>query len=199
MELKSAIEFIKPLSGVEALVQMKKQAHEVERLEQEFGRELPAELKEYISEYAPKGEICFMGVGNPIDLYAVDGLGKQQDGYNFNPVSNEPIEGWPDEWFMLGSEGGDPIVYDLDEQEVLKMEHGMGDWESGEVIADSIGQFLACAGVMNQALTAFEDEPILDDDEGFCLAPKAAAWCFPKIKEIARDYYDEWCSVFENA
>ena len=63
------------------------------------------------------------------------------------------------------------------------MAHGIGDWGSGEIIADSIGQFILCATALNFALTKFENEAIIDDENGFCLAESASEWYFKNMKE----------------
>src|SRR5689334_19491519 len=100
------------------------------RLAAEFGRELPAELVTYLDTVAPTEEVDFRTVGNPLYLYGLDRLGAHQDGYNWNSVTNKAIEDWPAGFFMLGDEGGDPVLIDLDHPEsgVQKLWHGQGDW-----------------------------------------------------------------------
>jgi hypothetical protein len=171
------------------------------RLAAEFGRELPADLITYLDTIAPAEVVDFSTVGNPLCLYGLDRLGVYQDGYNWNSVSNEPIDGWPGGFFLLGDEGGDPVLLDLDQPElgIQKLWHGQGDWETGDTMADTIGQFLLCSAALHHALTSFEEERIIDDERGLNLAPQAAAWLFPRMKTWAGPYYEAWCSAFENA
>jgi hypothetical protein len=171
------------------------------RLAAEFGRALPAELVTYLDTVAPAGEMGFRTVGNPFYLYGPDRLGVHQDGYNWNSVSNRPIDDWPAGFFMLGDEGGDPVLLDLDHpgRGVQKLWHGQGDWETGATVADTIGQFLLCSAALHHALAAFEEECIVDDERGFNLAPQASAWLFPRLKTWAGPYYEAWVEPFDNA
>jgi hypothetical protein len=91
-------------------------------------------------------------------------------------------------------------LLDLDdpEMDVQKLWHGEGDWETGSMVADSLGQFLLCSAALHHAFTAFEEERIIDDARGFNLAPQAAAWLFPRMKTWVGPHYGAWCSVFDN-
>jgi len=171
------------------------------RLAAEFGRELPPELVTYLDTVAPAAEVAFRTVGNPLYLYGLDQLGVRQPGYNWNPVTNAPIEDWPPGFFLLGDEGADPVLLDLDRPElgIQKLGHGEGDWETGGTMADTLGQFLLCSAALHHALTAFEAEWLIDDERGFNLAPQAAAWLFPRMRTWAGPYYQAWCSAFDNA
>lgn len=171
------------------------------RLAAEFGRELPAELVSYLDTVAPAEEVDFRTVGNPLYLYGLDRLGVHQDGYNWNSLTNTAIEGWPAGLFLLCDEGADPVVLDLDQPElgIQKRWHGAGNWDTGETMADTIAQFLLCSAALHHALTAFEEDVIVDDEHGFNLAPQAAAWLFPRMKSWAGPHYGAWCSVFDNA
>ncbi|MBF9221278.1 SMI1/KNR4 family protein [Hymenobacter ruricola] len=171
------------------------------RLAVEFGRELPAELVTYLDAIAPAEEVDFSTIGNPLYLYGLDRLGVRQDGYNWNSVTNKEILGWPAGFFLLGDEGADPVLIDLDHpgQGIQKRRHGAGNWETGDTLAATIGQFLLCSAALHHALTAFEEDPFVDDERGFNLAPQAAAWLFPRLKTWAGPYYAAWCSDFDNA
>ena len=171
------------------------------RLAAEFGRELPTELVTYLDTVAPAEEVGFSTVGNPFYLYGLNRLGVRQPGYNWNPVTNALITDWPAGFFLLGDEGADPVLLDLDQPGlgIQKQMHGAGDWNTGETVADTIGQFLLCSAALHHALKAFEQEPIVDDERGFNLAPQAAAWLFPRMKTWAGPYYPAWCSTFDNA
>lgn len=171
------------------------------RLAAEFGRELPAELVTYLDTVAPVADVDFWTVGNPFYLYGLGRLGTHQDGYSWNSVTSTAIEDWSAGFFLLGDEGGDPVLLDLDHPElgIRKLWHGQDDWETGDTLADTIGQLLLCSAALHHALTAFEEERIIDDERGFNLAPQAAAWLFPRLKIWAGPYYQAWCEPFDNA
>lgn len=163
----------------------------------------PAELEQYLRDYAPESGVDFTQVGNPIELWPLERMSWHLPGYNFNPVENQPIDDWDENWFLIADEGADPIMVDLSEQghlsPVYRAMHGAGCWEF-EPIADSIGQFLLCAAAMHHALDEMDiEEPVQDDDLGFNLCEDAAKWLFPFIRRHATEYQDEWLSVFDNA
>ena len=171
------------------------------RLAAEFNQEFPAELVTYLDMVVPAQEVAFDTVSNPLYLYGLDRLGVRQPGYNWNPVTSAPIEDWPASFFLLGDEGADPVLLDLDRPErgIQKMRHGEGNWETGDTVAGTLGQFLLCSAALHHALTAFEEDVIIDDERGFNLASLAAAWLFPRMKTWAGPHYGAWCAVFDNA
>ncbi len=171
------------------------------RLAAEFGRPFPADLVAYLDTYAPAEGVEFDTVGNPLNLYGLDQLGVRQPGYSWNPTTSTPLGGWPASFFLLGDEGADPVLLDLDQPElgIQKLWHGEGDWATGDPVADTLGQFLLCSAALHHALHAFEDEPLVDDARGFRLAPAAAAWLLPRLKTWAGPHYRTWATVFANA
>lgn len=171
------------------------------RLSAEFGRPLPPDLVIYLDTVAPAEEVEFATVGNSLYLYGLDRLGARQPGYSWDPTTDAPLESWPADFFLLGDEGADPVVLDLDQPKagIQKLLHGAGSWETGATVADTLGQFLLCSAALHHALTAFEDEPLVDDARGFNLAPQAAAWLFPRLKAWAGPYYAAWSAAFDNA
>ncbi len=76
--------------------------------------------------------------------------------------------------------------------------HGAGAW-SFFPVADSISQFLLVAAARDHALQHItDDDPCIDDENGFNLHADAAAWLFPRVREWAPAYYDYWLEAFEN-
>ena len=201
MNLDRAIKTIATFSTIENLNSDKHHLDTISRLEKEFETKLPTKLKSYIQNVAPKTDLHFDTVGNPMRLYSTNSLKKAQDGYNYNSVSNTKIDGWPNHYFIIADEGADPVVIDLNNENttVTKLTHGSGSWEYGETIADSIGQFLLCSAAQHHALNNFEEEVIVDDKNGFCLAPNAANWYFKQMQKWAGAYYSVWCSIFDNS
>lgn len=157
---------------------------------------LPKELTEYIDRICPKDDMVFEGVGHPVELLKISDL-------SFKPSMYEGLTGdlgeWQDDWFLIAHEGGDPIIVKTSEQgetsTVYSAMQGMGYWDFAP-IADSIGQFLLCVCAIQHALNFPAVQEPLDDD--FNLAPAAANWLFPLLRQHAGAHYEEWASVFEN-
>jgi hypothetical protein len=157
---------------------------------------LPTELVEYIDHICPENGLTFEGVGHPVELLKSSELA-------LKPVMFEGLTGelgkWQDDWFLIAHEGGDPIIIKTTEQgensPVYSAMQGMGVWDFAP-IADSIGQFLVCISAIQYALNYPGLNEALDED--FNLAPAAANWLFPLLRQHAGAHYDEWASVFEN-
>jgi hypothetical protein len=179
---------------------------QVDRLERELGRTLPGQLRDYVVAQAPSRDLDFETVGNPITLYSAGRLAARVDGYNWNPVKNRAIEDWSKGWFLIGEEGADPIVVDLDQTGndepcvVLTAPHGQGEWDFDEC-ASSLPLFLVLAAAQHHALTGIvkQVDAIVDDEHGFNLCAPAARWYFPFVRRIAPEHYDRWTMTFENA
>lgn len=178
----------------------------VARLEHEFGRKLPSELAQYVARHAPSRRLSLDTVGNPLDLYAASELGARAEGYNWNPLTKEPLEGWSDGWLLIGDEGADPVIVDLAESgggsshcTVLQASHGEGDWNFAE-LAVSIPELLVLAAAQHHALSAFgpRGDAVVDDARGFNLNEVAAAWYFPFVRRVAPASADRWLYVFNN-
>ncbi|WP_445361714.1 SMI1/KNR4 family protein [Microbulbifer sp. EKSA005] len=173
------------------------------RLQKERDFVFPKEFQEYMVHYAPAHSQYLDGVGNPIDLYSARRLSWVMNGYNYNPVDNQPIPGWDKTWFLFADEGADPIIVDLAESnrnsKVYRAMHGAGGWDF-RPIADSIGQFLLCASALHHALSGIVDKDVLVDDGcGFNLHERSASWLFPFFRQYADKYYTDWLAVFDNS
>jgi len=157
---------------------------------------LPVELIQYIDGVSPVEGLSLEGVGHPVELIKSADLAWQPK--MFAELSAE-LPKWQDDWFLIAHEGGDPIIVKTSEQgensPVYSAMQGMGDWEFA-LIADSIGQFLVCICAIQHALNFPGLGQPLDED--FNLAPAAANWLFPFLRQHANAHYDEWASVFEN-
>ncbi|MFT7371541.1 MAG: hypothetical protein ACI9T9_000217 [Oleiphilaceae bacterium] len=198
MNLHQALELIEAFSPQTAL----REHNNAQRrlvLEQEKSCSFPPELKAYIDAICPKESVAFQGVGNPIVLCASSELSWRMEGYNVNPETNEAINSWHDDWFLIAHEGGEPIIVKLDDQNnrsiVYSAMHGDAAWDFFP-IADSIGQFLVCTAALEHAMNFPGLEEPLDDN--FNLLGEAAQWLFPLLRHYAGPYYEEWASVFEN-
>jgi hypothetical protein len=157
---------------------------------------LPSELRHYVDVMCPVEGLSLKSVGHSVALLKLEDLAWQPK--MFSELTGE-LAKWQDDWFLIAHEGGDPIIVKTTEQgensRVYSAMQCMGVWEFAP-IADSIGQFLVCACAVQHALI-FPGlaEPL---DEDFNLAPAAANWLFPLLRQHAGAHYDEWASVFEN-
>ena len=198
MNLQEAVELIEAFSPQAALLESNS-AHVREALEQERSCSFPPELKAYIDTIIPKETIVLQGVGNPIVIRGSSELSWRMEDYNVNPETNEAINSWNDDWFLIANDGGEPIIVKLDKHNdtsiVYSAMQGEAGWEFFP-IADSIGQFLVCAAALERAMNFPGLEDSLDDD--FNLLGDAAKWLFPFLRHYAASYYEEWASVFEN-
>jgi hypothetical protein len=154
------------------------------------------ELVQYLQSVCPRAPVQLTAVGHPVDLLATAQVSAQPD--MFTQLSGE-LGHWDSDWLLIAHEGGDPIIVKPSEQgefsPVYSAMQGMGFWDFAP-IADSIGQFLVCASAIQHALNFPGLGQPLDDD--FNLAPAAAHWLFPFLRQHAGAHYDEWASVFEN-
>ncbi|MEH6447533.1 MAG: hypothetical protein V7765_02635 [Oleispira sp.] len=157
---------------------------------------LPLELIKYIDSICPAEGLSLEGVGHPVELLKCSDLAWQPPMYS--QLTGE-LAKWQDDWFLIAHEGGDPIIVKTSEQgensPVYSAIQGMGVWNFAP-IADSIGQFLVCICAIQHALNFPGLSQPLDED--FNLAPAAANWLFPLLRQHAGAHYDEWASVFEN-
>jgi hypothetical protein len=173
----------------------------IEHLEQEKLISLPADLLNYISGACPENDLSFTGVGHPVQLLTTSELSWGAK-IVADKLGADAIESWDTSWLLIGYEGGEPIIVKPAEGSnggdgctVYSAMQGMGSWDFAP-IADSIGQFLLCLSAIEHALNFPGLGDPLDDD--FNLAPAAANWLFPLLRQHAGAHYDEWASVFEN-
>jgi len=167
-----------------------------EALIKEVNKVLPPELVEYIDLICPQETLIVEGVGHPVELLKRTDLAWKPS--LLSGLTGELAQ-WQDDWLLIAHEGGDPIIVNTSEQgdqsTVYSAMQGMGVWDFAP-IADSLGQFLVCIFAIQHGLNfPGLSEPL---DEDFNLAPAAANWLFPFLREYAGAYYEEWASVFEN-
>jgi len=207
MNCIQSVELINSFSLSPLVLEIKANVTKRQALEQQKQLNLPPELKAYIEHVCPLNTTTISGVGHPIELLSIEQLSWQMEGYNFDSVHQKEIKGWQDNWFLIASEGGEPIIIKLDESPDNSSNNNVNlspiysamqtstGWDFAQV-ADSIGQYLISAKAIEHAMNfPSVEEPL---DENFNLAPPAANWLFPFLKIHALNHYDEWASVFEN-
>lgn len=85
------------------------------------------------------------------EIFSFDELDEYQIGYsidlNGNSLVTDEADTWDDSWVVIGYETlcGDPIIIELNEAgyPVSRLMHGMGSWNNGTFLADSIKSFLS--------------------------------------------------------
>lgn len=164
------------------------------------------ELAQYLNSVCPQANVQFEAVGHPVELLGANEV--SANSVNVDSAAKAPamvaqltgeLANWDNDWLLIAHEGGDPIIVKRSQQgefsPVYSAMQGMGFWDFAP-IADSIGQFLVCLCAIQHALNFPGLGQPLDDD--FNLAPAAANWLFPFLRQHAGAHYDEWASVFEN-
>jgi hypothetical protein len=95
---------------------------------------LPSTYVQFLRDFSPlRVNIVGRKSFQALDLYGAAELFAAQHGYSFNPLTNERIDSWPDEYVVIASHAGDPVVMDLsrgspDDAPVLTARHGQGTW-----------------------------------------------------------------------
>ena len=153
----------------------------------------------YIEQVCPDEEIAFSSVGHPLLLLSKNQLSWKKPGFQIDAITKLPLDNWHSSWFIIATEGSEPIFINIDDKDNLSPVYSAMKTEAGwdvAQISDSIGQFLLCIAAINHALNFPEiAEPL---DEAFNLNDNVAKWFFPLIKLHANNHYDEWAAVFEN-
>jgi hypothetical protein len=81
-----------------------------------------------------------------LKLYGASELLKRQEGYSFNPVTNQTIDEWPQNFVVIADAGADPYCIDIsnikdNDVPIYTSMHGTGEWEF-ELYADSFLDFI---------------------------------------------------------
>jgi len=69
-----------------------------------------------------------------LHLYGASELIKRQEGYSFNPVSNQTVDEWPKNFIVIADAGADPYCIDMNQIKendapIYTSIHGSGEWE----------------------------------------------------------------------
>jgi len=83
-----------------------------------------------------------------VEIFGAETLVRGQDGYSYNPVTEEAIEDWDPDMVVIASASGDPFCLDLSREDspVYFAFHGEGEWDFSEEFA-SFEAFLAELGL----------------------------------------------------
>lgn len=108
---------------------------------------LPENYMLFLTNYSPlKVFIDSKKYFQGLHLYGASELLKRQEGYSFNPVTNQIIDEWPKNFVVIADAGADPYCIDIsqikdNDAPIYKSTHGAGVWEF-ELYADSFLTFL---------------------------------------------------------
>ncbi|GIP51234.1 SMI1/KNR4 family protein [Paenibacillus vini] len=104
---------------------------------------LPEEYAYFLRNYIPESVGWSTDEYINLDIYGAKELPGGQWGYNYNPVTKEPISDWPEHYLVIASDEGDPYCLDLSRGDtvVYTAMHGTGRWDF-EIAYDSLAEFL---------------------------------------------------------
>lgn len=96
---------------------------------------LPEKYLDFLTRFSPLNVFIESGkFADGLQLFGAGELLKGQEGYSFNPVTNELLPDWPSEYLVIGNDGGDPYILNLLESDgndapIYTAQHGMGRWD----------------------------------------------------------------------
>ncbi len=104
---------------------------------------LPDEYVYFLKHYVPEMVSWSTDEYINLDIYGAKDLQQGQLGYNFNPVTNEVITEWPNDYLVIASDEGDPYCIDLSRGDtvIYTAEHGTGTWDFS-IAYDNLVEFL---------------------------------------------------------
>ncbi|MGO4291059.1 SMI1/KNR4 family protein [Chitinophaga sp. RAB17] len=108
---------------------------------------LPETYALFLRDFSPLHVMLDGGdIEQGLHLYGAQELIVRQQGYAFNPVTDQVIQDWPPHLLVIADDGGDPYCLDLSmisngDAPILFSRHGMGRW-AFEEFAGSFMDFL---------------------------------------------------------
>lgn len=96
------------------------------------GISLPEEYLDFLS-VNPNGVVIDTEDYGELEIYGANTLHQGQNGYSYNPVTDEPIEDWNQSLIVIASAGGDPFCIDRTKEDspVYFAFHGE-EWDFNE-------------------------------------------------------------------
>lgn len=94
------------------------------------GWSLPAEYVYFLRHYVVERVTWATGDYINLMIYSARDLKRGQEGYNYNPVTEEVIVDWPHDYLVIATDEGDPYCLDLSRGDtaVFTAPHGTGSW-----------------------------------------------------------------------
>lgn len=94
------------------------------------GWSLPPEYVYFLKHYVVERVTWATGDYINLNIYSARDLIRGQEGYNYNPVTDEMIVDWPHDYLVIATDEGDPYCLDLSRGDtaVFTAPHGTGSW-----------------------------------------------------------------------
>ncbi|MFY0517277.1 SMI1/KNR4 family protein [Lysinibacillus sp. UGB7] len=104
---------------------------------------LPGEYLHFLKHYVPESVTWSTDEYINLNIYGAKDVSQGQWGYNYNPVTNEDILDWPNNYLVIATDEGDPYCIDLTRGDtvIYTAEHGMGTWDFS-IAYDNLVEFL---------------------------------------------------------
>ncbi|MEC0090835.1 SMI1/KNR4 family protein [Paenibacillus macquariensis] len=104
---------------------------------------LPDEYLYFLKHYIPESVAWSTDEYINLTIYGAKDMLKGQWGYNYNPVTNEAISDWPNNYLVIATDEGDPYCIDLSRGDtvIYTAEHGTGTWDFF-IAYDNLVEFL---------------------------------------------------------
>jgi hypothetical protein len=134
---------------------------------------LPDELAEYYRDLGVF-DLNIEGYGNPFFLPRLEKLWSYQSGYRFHGITNEPLEGWDDDWIVIADAGADPLIFSRKNGSILFDYHGQGRWNPSQLFSDlssMVTSFLVLGEIVVNAGEEFTNENS-DINESYIISAK---------------------------
>lgn len=105
--------------------------------------QLPDEYIYFLKHYVVGGITWNTGDYINLQIYGATDLVRGQDGYNYNPVTEEIISDWPQHYVVIATDEGDPYCIDVSRGDtaIFTAYHGTGSWDF-EMAYDHLVAFL---------------------------------------------------------
>ncbi len=105
--------------------------------------QLPEEYIYFLKHYVVEGITWNTGDYLNLQIFGATYLVRGQDGYNYNPVTEEVISDWPQHYLVIATDEGDPYCIDLSRGDtaIFTAYHGAGRWDF-EMAYDHLVAFL---------------------------------------------------------
>lgn len=116
---------------------------DLEQILEKWNWNLPYAYLDFLEKASPlRADIRIRGYGD-VSVYGAHDLIRGQDGYSYNPCTDEMIEGWKSDYIVIAERSGDPFCLDLslEDSPVYFALHGEGRWNFNRAFL-SFEQFL---------------------------------------------------------
>ena len=126
---------------------------------------LPRTIERYYAELGP-ADLEIWGYGNPWYVPALAQLWDLQAGYRYHPETKKTFNEWKDNWLVVAYEGGDPYIFDTENEAILHDLHGQGIWNPKMLFQDlsqMISVFAVLGAIRARAAQSFTNHLGIDE------------------------------------